>query len=45
MEGVTTQRVSGRIVAIGEGCKIDLVQYSETIEVSPDAQVGKIEQV
>lgn len=45
LEGVTTQRVSGRIVAIGEGCKIDLVQYSETIEVSPDAQVGKIEQV
>ena len=37
--------VSGRKVKIGRGCKIDLVRYSESIEVDPDAQVGKQENV
>ena len=45
LENVRTPRVSGRIVAIGEGCEIDLVQYTEQIEVSPNAKVGKVEKV
>lgn len=45
LEGVTAQRVSGRVVAIGEGCEIDLVQYSEELEVEPNAKVGKSEKI
>jgi len=45
LEKVIAERVSGRIVAIGEGCKIDLVQYSEQIEISPDAKVGRCEKI
>lgn len=45
LEGVTAQRVSGRVVAIGDGCEIELVQYSETIEVSPEAKVGRTEKI
>ena len=35
--------VSGRTVTIGPGCRIDVVRYSESIEVDPEAQVGKQE--
>jgi len=45
LEFVSAPRVSGRVVAIGEGCEIDLVQYSEEIEVSPDAKVGRTEKI
>lgn len=45
IENVRVPRVSGRIVAVGEDCEIDLVQYTEQIEVSPNAKVGKIEKV
>lgn len=45
LEGVKTPRVSGRVVAIGAGCEIDLVQYSEQVEISPEATVGKTEMV
>lgn len=45
LEDVTAPRVSGREVAIGEGCEIELVQYSEKIEVSPNAKVGRIEKI
>ena len=45
LENVCTPRVSGRIVTVGEDCKIDLVQYSESISVSPNAKVARIEQV
>lgn len=45
LEGVKTPRVSGRVVAIGAGCEIDLVQYSEQVEISPEATVGKTERV
>ena len=45
IENVRTPRVSGRIVAIGEDCEIDLVQYTEQIEISPNAKVGKVEKV
>ena len=42
---VSAPRVSGRIVAIGEDCEIDLVQYSEQIEISPKAKVGRTEKI
>lgn len=45
IEGVRTPVVRGRVVAIGPDCKIDLVQYSETIEIDPSASVGKYEKV
>jgi cytoskeletal protein CcmA (bactofilin family) len=45
LEGVTCPRVTGRIVAIERGCNIDLVQYSETVEISPDAKVGRTEKI
>lgn len=45
LEMVTAQTVVGRIVAIGEGCHIELVQYSEAIEISPDATVERQERV
>lgn len=45
LEGVQTPTVRGRVVAIGPDCKIDLVQYSETIEIDPSATVKKYEKV
>lgn len=45
LENVAAQRVSGRVVAIGEGCEIELVQYSEEVEISPDAKVGRTEKI
>lgn len=45
LESITCPRVTGRVVAVGAGCDIDLVQYSDQIEVSPDARVGKTEKI
>ena len=45
LEYVTCPRVTGRDVTIGRGCNIDLVQYSENIEISPKAKVGKAEKI
>ncbi|MBQ8258992.1 MAG: hypothetical protein IJY97_05445 [Clostridia bacterium] len=45
LESVTCPRVTGRVVAVGAGCDIDLVQYSDQIEISPDARVGKTEKI
>jgi len=45
LEYVTCPRITGRVIAIGRGCNIDLVQYSEDIEISPDAKVGIIEKI
>lgn len=45
VEYVTCKRVTGRIVNIGNGCNIDLVQYSEEIKASPKAKIGKIEKI
>lgn len=42
---VTCPRVSGARVVIGKGCEIDLVQYSETVEISSEAKVIKIEKI
>ncbi len=45
LEWVKCPKVTGRVVAIGEGCDIELVQYSEEIEIHPDAKVGKCEKI
>lgn len=45
LEYVTCPSVVGRVVEIGDGCKIDLVQYSEEIKISPKATVGKTEKI
>ena len=45
IECVKTPKVVGRVVAIGADCEIDLVQYSEEIEIHPNAKVGKIEKI
>lgn len=45
VEGVRAERVSGRAVAIGDDCEIELVQYSESIEISKSARVLKVENI
>lgn len=45
IESVTCPRVSGRTVKIGEGCEIELLQYSESYEIHENAKVGKIEKI
>ena len=42
---VTCPRVTGRVVVIGKGCKIDLVQYSEEIKIHRKAKIGKVEKI
>lgn len=45
LERTAAPKVVGRIVAIGEGCRIDLLQYSEEVEIHPDANVSKVEKI
>ena len=45
LENVKVPRVSGRVVAIGEDCEIELVQYSDQVEISPKAKVGRTEKI
>lgn len=45
LENVVAPRVTGRIVAVGDGCEIDLVQYSDQVEIAPTAKVGKTEKI
>lgn len=45
LECVVCERVSGRTVAIGDGCEIGLVQYTDQIEISPNAKVGRTEKI
>lgn len=42
IEYVKTKSVTGTIVAIGEGCEIETVQYSGEIEISPNATVKNV---
>ncbi|MBR5123522.1 MAG: hypothetical protein IKU90_00195 [Clostridia bacterium] len=45
LECVKAPKVVGRVVTIGAGCRIDLVQYRETCEVNPRAKVGRCEKI
>jgi hypothetical protein len=45
LEYVTCPRVTGRVVTIGKGCVIDLVQYSDSLDISPKAKCGKTEKI
>lgn len=45
LEFTTAKKVTGRVVAIGKGCEIDLVQYTEEVEISPEAKVLKYERI
>ncbi len=45
LDCVSCPKVIGRTVKIGSSCKIGLVQYSETVELDPDAEVGRCEKV
>lgn len=39
---VKVDRVSGDIVCIEEGCKVNLVEYRKTLDISSKAQIGLI---
>jgi len=45
LEYVTCPKVTGRVVVIGKGCRIDRLEYSEKAEISPKASVRKIEKI
>ena len=45
LECVKVPTVVGRVVAIGAGCEIGLVQYTEECEIHPDARVERCEQI
>lgn len=45
LEYVSVPKVVGRVVAIGRGCHVGLVQYSEELEIDPDAVVENSEKV
>lgn len=45
LEYTIAKRVTGRRINIGKGCQIELVQYSDSVEVSPKATVRTKEQV
>lgn len=45
LEYAIAPRVTGHTVMIGKGCKIDLVQYREKIEIAPHTQIGKVEKI
>lgn len=45
LEYAIAPRVTGHTVMIGKGCKIDLVQYREKVEIAPGTQIGKVEKI
>ena len=45
VESLSCPKIVGSRVIIGKKCKIDLVQYSDAIEISPKAKVFKIEKI
>ena len=42
LENTTSAIVRGRRVAIGEGCRIQRVEYQDSIEIHPDATIGNV---
>lgn len=45
LKHVVCPRVVGEDVIIGKGCKIDFVQHSKEIKISPKAKIGKTEKI
>ncbi len=45
LEYVSCPRVFGKRVTIGKGCRIGLLEYSESVQISPKAKVEKTEQI
>ena len=45
IEHTKAKTVTGKYVMIGEGCEIELVQYSENIEISPKSKIGRCEKI
>ena len=45
LELTSAKTVRGRNVSIGEGCRVDLVEYSGTYAIAPGATVGEARQV
>ncbi len=45
IEYTKTKTVTGKYVMIGEGCEIELLQYSENAEISPKAKIGRCEKI
>ena len=45
IEHTRAKTVTGKNVVIGDKCEIELVQYSEKIEISPEAKIGKCEKI
>ena len=45
LEYVTAPQATGRTVIIGKGCRIDLLQYSEKVEIAPKAKIGRVEKI
>ena len=45
MNHTVCPRVTGKNVCIGRGCNIDLVQYNETVKISKNSKVGKVEKI
>ncbi len=41
LEGTEAKLVRGKKVTIGPGCRIERVEYEESLDVHPDAQVGE----
>ncbi|MBQ4547516.1 MAG: polymer-forming cytoskeletal protein [Oscillospiraceae bacterium] len=45
VEYTSAKTVTGKNVVIGDKCEIELVQYSENVEISPKAKIGKCEKI
>ena len=45
IEYTSAKTVTGKDVKIGEGCEIELLQYSENAEISPKAKIGRCEKI
>ncbi len=41
LEGTQAKLVRGKVVSIGPGCRVERVEYEESLEVDPDAHVGE----
>lgn len=45
IEKTIAKTVTGKNITIGDGCKVELVQYSENCNISPNAVIGRCEKI